>query len=149
MFYTFFDSLDDWLTFCSSARSHFMRTKRFTSTHLETRRPSQQMAIRPTLVAASCTGFRPAVLHIEMETVSIVFNSIYNPVVKRREAGVNVTVEFFVFVLIVTTARWQAGNESCRWQRNALVQARGEESNLEGQTPELSEPALNHTALTG
>lgn len=55
------------------------------------------MAVRPTLVAASCAGFRPAVFHVEMETVSIIFNSIYNPVVKRREAGVNVTVEFGFF----------------------------------------------------
>lgn len=56
-----------------------------------------------TLGAATRTGFGPALLHVEMECVSIVFNAIHNPGkeelgvkgVKRGEARVNVTEELF------------------------------------------------------
>ena len=45
-----------------------------------------------TLGAASGAGFRPAVLHVEVERVSVVFDAVYNPGagrgVERREAGV-------------------------------------------------------------
>ena len=37
--------------------------------------------------AASCTGFRPAVLHIEMERVPIVFDAVYNPGGRGEEEG--------------------------------------------------------------
>ena len=37
--------------------------------------------------AASCAGFRPAVLHVEMKRVSIVFNAVYNPGGRGERGG--------------------------------------------------------------
>lgn len=62
---------------------------------------------------------------------------------KRREAGVNVTVELFQLSLEPADAPGMC-HESCCWQRPMWVWTRGEEPSLEGQTPELSEPALTH-----
>ena len=63
--------------------------------------------------------------------------------VKRREAGVNVTVELFQLSLEPADDQGMC-HESCRWQRPMWVWTWGEEPSLEGRTPELSEPALTH-----
>lgn len=99
MFYMFSDSLDTWLSFHSTALSYFCRirqgspvvttvwTLESTSSHLALGWPSQQVAVWPTLGAASCTGIRPTALHVEMERVSIVFDAIYNPGKRCEEEG--------------------------------------------------------------
>lgn len=157
-FNMFSDSLDTWLSFHSSALSYFPRRRQgsivvptvwtlaVTSSHLAPGWPSQLEAVWLTLGAASRAGFRPAVLHVEMERVSIVFDAVHNPGgrgVKRREAGVNVTVELFQLSIEPADDPGMC-HESCSWQRPMWVWTWGEEPSLEGRTPELSEPALTH-----
>lgn len=98
-FNMFSDSSDTWLSCQSSALSYFPRRRQgstavstvwtpgFTSSHLAPRLPSQLVVVCLTLGAASCAGFGPAVLHVEMERVSIVFDAVYNPGERGEEEG--------------------------------------------------------------
>lgn len=47
--------------------------------HLAFRSPSQLGVVCLTLVDATCSGVRLAVLHGEVERVPVVFDAIYNP----------------------------------------------------------------------
>lgn len=97
------------ITPCSHISVSTVWTLEFTSSHLAAGWPSQQVAVWPTLGAASCTGVRPAALHVEMERVSIVFNAIYNPGRRGEEEGSWSQCNSRAFS-IITGARRQPGN---------------------------------------